>query len=174
MGTRALLLDTCILITFGNAGALSVITGLTSHHLLTSISVIKEVIKPPAADAVRDAAERGLLETVGINLHDDAESAALRRFDALAAFRGRADAEVLALSVSRGYVVCSDDPALVSCARGELGRDGVAGSLDLLIWAIRDGRLGVREATKLLGELDVGPELARRLSKAGKSLGGLV
>ena len=129
-----------------------------------------EVIKPLADAAVRDALDSGRLQLVQIDPDNPAEQDALRRFDSIPAFRGRADAEVLALAVSRRMIVASDEARIRSAVRTELGTDHLAGTLAFLVWAVREGRLSVKAAETLLPRLDSGPQVAKWLAARGQTL----
>ena len=83
------------------------------------------------------------------------------------AFRSRGDAEVLALAASRGWIVGSDDRAVTRAAASELGPSRIAGTLDFLRWGVAEQRLTVREGTALLGALDSGAAITRRIVAAG-------
>ena len=83
------------------------------------------------------------------------------------------EAEILAVSVSRGHLVCSDDPAVRRTAVAELGRNQVAGSLDLLVWAVREERLSVVGAVSLFDKLDVAPGIQRKLQSEDRVIDDL-
>lgn len=93
--------DACVVITFGNADALDVITRLQRHEVGVCPRVVNEVTKPPAAEALRDAVNQGIVGQLSLDLTDATERSNLQRFDSRPAFRNRADAEVLALAISR-------------------------------------------------------------------------
>ena len=160
------MLDACILITFGNAGALEIITGLLRHPVMTTSRSVREVTKQPATSAVHDAVSDGTLQVTAIDLNNRVEQENLRRFDSLTAFRGRADAEVLALAVSRGNLVCSDRTAAIA----EIGAARVAGSLDLLVWSVKEKRLSPTGAEALFYNLDVAPGITARLEDRGQKI----
>ena len=128
-----MILDTCILITFGNADALDVLTQLEIHPVVTCPRVIAEVVKPPADTAVGDAVDDSRIQLVGINPEDPSEQETLRRFDSMPAFRGRADAEVLALAVTRQMIVASDEVKIQRLVRAELGVTHLATTLTFLV-----------------------------------------
>lgn len=169
-----LFLDACILITFGNCRALELITRCTRFQGEVGGRVQAEVLRPPASNELRAALRAGALRSVELDLYDSREAGQLQRFEERPAFRGRGDAEVLALAVSRQGWVGSDDPAVRRAATGELGKNSVVGSLDLLVWAVRDGRLGMPESKKLISRLDVGPRINRSLAAAGVTMEDLV
>lgn len=169
-----LILDACLLITFGNVGRLSLITELRDRALLTTDRVRNEVLLPPASTALADAIRRGSIGTVAINLDVEQELTALATFDAMPGFRGRGEGEVLALAEVHGYVVGSDEIAVRRTAAMRFGAGRVATSLDILVYAMREGRLDLLEADALLDELDVGPGIRRTLTARGVTLAQLV
>jgi hypothetical protein len=104
-----LIADACLLITLGTADALWLLRDLPNWTSVTCERAVKEVVRPPACNRVQAAIDDGWLSLVSIDLETDAERLALLEFDAQPAFRGRADAEVLALAKERGFTVGSDD-----------------------------------------------------------------
>jgi hypothetical protein len=70
--------------------------------------------------------------------------------------------------------VGSDDAALRRHASQALGAGRVAGTLDFLVWAVRDGRLAAAEALVLLARLDVGPGLLAKLERSGLAFDSLI
>ncbi|HEX7120684.1 MAG TPA: hypothetical protein VF212_17965 [Longimicrobiales bacterium] len=169
-----MILDACQLITFGNGGHLSVITGLVDRVIITADRAQREVLKPPARDELASAIRDGLIRVEAIDLEVRGEAEALAAFDGRPAFRGRGEAEVLALAATRGYVVGSDEVAVRRVVSAELGPERSATSLDILIWAIRQGRFDLSAADRLLDELDVGPGIRRELERRELSLADLV
>ena len=112
-----LILDACIVITFGSTGNLSVVTELQQHRLCIASRAVAEVIREPAASALRAAVSAGRIAVESADIENAAEQQALARFDARPAFRNRGDAEVLALAVARGYLLASDENAVRHAAR---------------------------------------------------------
>jgi len=174
MKEAALVVDACILITFGNASALDLITGIQRYRVATSARVVVEVSQPPARDEVEAAIRAGSLPIEAIDLSNDREQSALQRFDSRPAFKNRADAEVLALAVCRDWILCSDEITLRRTATSEIGIDRIAGSLDILIWAVAERRLDQKEAEEFLPRLDIGPRLLARLDADGLSFSDLL
>ena len=81
---------------------------------------------------------------------------------------------MLAIAVARGYLVASDESAVRKAARDELGQQRVAGSLDLLKWAVQENRLKVGEAVRILPELDRGPAVMAMLQRRGEDVAKLL
>lgn len=160
-------LDACLAITFGNAGALDLVTGIERYDVVIASRAIGEVTRPPASHALREAVEEGRIRSAAVDLSVPEEQDALVRFDTMPAFRGRGDAEVLALAVSRGYAVGTDERAIRRVAKAELTSRHLVSTLDVLVLAVREERVSARKAAGLLGRLDVGPAYLKRLKETG-------
>jgi len=132
------------------------------------------VTRPPGSDALREALADDLIRSASIDLSVADEQEALARFDAMPAFRGRGDAEVLALAVTRNHAVGTDERAIHRVVRAELTPRHLVSTLDVLVIAIREGRMSADAASRLLNDLDVGPTYTERLKTAGLTLGDLV
>ncbi len=163
------ILDASIVITFGNAAALSVVTELQVHSVVIGSRTRTEIVRDPAARELGKAIELGSMKEVSVDLYVAAEQAALQKYDQRIAFRGRGDAETLALASCRGYVLGSDDRAVRSTATADLGRGFTASTLDFLRWATAEARLSVPDAVALLTSLDVGPQVIRAAASQGKT-----
>jgi hypothetical protein len=118
---NTLVLDACVAITFGNAARLDLVTGMAGWRVAIGARARVEVARDPAAGQLRAAIEDGSLSVAAIDLGVPAEASALADFDRRPAFRGRGEAEVLALARSRGYAVGSDERAVLTAARSEFG-----------------------------------------------------
>jgi hypothetical protein len=149
-----LIADACLLITLGTADALWLLRDLPNWTSVTCERAVKEVVRPPATNRVQAAIEDGWLSLVSIDLETDAERLALLEFDTQPAFRGRADAEVLAIAKVRGFTVGSDDRRVRREAL-RFGSDRFAGCVDLLVLAIRSNRIGLAQAVGLLHTFDI-------------------
>lgn len=169
MPERALVLDACLAITFGQQERLKLITD-SSRRILIGDRARAEVERPPAKVQLEEALRTGEVEIESINLENTTEQEALARYDAMPAFRDRGDAEVIALAVTRGYIVGSDDQAIRKQVRKDLGPKRIAGTLDIVVWAVRDGRMTVADATGFLEACDVGPAILRALEAQGVAL----
>lgn len=163
-------IDACLAITFGNASALRVLSGLRVHRVVIAERAVAEVTRPPAQTELSQEIGHGTIVVEAIDVFDAGEQAALVRFDAMAQFRNRGDAQVLALAATRGYVVGSDDVAVRRTAFAEFGAARLAGTLDFLKWAVVEGRIATSDALTLLPTLDVGPNIIRRLTRRGRTL----
>lgn len=174
MSKRDLILDACLAITFGNRRRLDLLAGLRDRRVLIADRARVEVLRPPASEELRAHIEAGKITVEAIDLEDAAEQSALARFDAMPAFRGRGEAEVLALAATRGYLVGSDELAVRRAVAEELGPGRVAKTLDVVVWAVREKRIDLREAEAFLRECDVGPRYLRALAERGRSLEDLI
>jgi len=160
-------LDACLAITFGNARALGVVTEMAAHHVVLAGRAHGEVLRPPASEEVGQAIQSGTLRLACVDPEIEAEQEALVRFDGASRFHGRGEAEVLALAASRGWIVGSDEIAVRRFVRDTLGPDRIAGTMDILRWAVREERMTVGDAVSLLDRLDVGPSLVRQIRASG-------
>lgn len=164
-----IVVDTCIAITFGNAEAISVVADLAAHNVVLAARAHGEITSEPARSQVKQAIDSGKVQLARISLDVADEQDALRRYDQSVRFRGRADAEVLALAESRGWIVGSDEIAMRRVA-ATFGAHRFAGTLDFLKFAVGEARLSLEEAEMLLRSLDVGPAFVRRIEAEGRSI----
>lgn len=173
MPERALIIDACIVITFGREQQLEVVTA-GPRRIVIGDRARDEVERRPAKSQLDEAVRNGSIDVESIDLDEPNEQEALARYDGMPAFEGRGDAEVIALAVSRGYIVASDDRAIRRQVRRDLGPESIAGTLDLIVWAVREGRLELDSALAFLETCDVGPALLEALKAQGTSLEDLV
>ena len=173
-GPDTVVLDACLAITFGNARALHLVTDLARYRLTIASRAFEEVLRPPAREALLVALDEGRIKMESLDLTVVREQEALARFDAMPAFRGRGDAEVLALAVCRGHAVGTDERAIRRIVRAELGSSHLVSTLDVLVLATREGLMSAAEAVRLLARLDVGPRYIDRLEAQGLTLGDLI
>lgn len=171
---RTIVVDACLLITFGNAGKLALLSSTADRRIVVPPRSAAEVAKPPASLALQQALRENSIGLEAINVEEVAAQRAFLRFNTMPAFRDRGEAEVLALADSRTWMLGSDDEAVRRVAARQFGRDRLTGSLDFLVWAVREKRLTLRDARELLDQLDVGVELQRRMAAAGVTLERLV
>lgn len=174
MNGGTVVIDACLAITFGNAGALDVVSQLRLHRVVIARRAFGEILREPALGALQAAVSSGVIVIETIDLSVPAEQDALVRFDTRPAFTNRGEAEVLALAVSKGYIVGSDERPVRTSALAELGANRFAGTLDFLVWGLREGRLSLTQAEGLVQTLDVGPHLVRTLAASGKQLKDLI
>lgn len=165
-----IVLDACMIISFGSAGVLSLIDELQLDNVAVSARARAEVERDPARAAMEASIAAGRLSVVRIDLDIPAEQDALRDFDARTAFRGRGEAEVLALAMTRGYGLASDERAVRAAARKHLDPTRIAGTADFIAWAVREGRLKASDAEGVLGQLDSGAAVLAKLQRQGRAL----
>jgi hypothetical protein len=161
-------------ITFGSAGHLQLVLDAELVSPAIGARAMREVAREPARTAVHEAVKAGRLQIQAIDLTKGDEVKALARFDADPAFRGRGDAEVLALAEQRGYLVGTDDRAIRTAAMKAIGAARLVSTLDVLVWARRQSRLSAAQAKKILRQLDIGSEIERQLQRAGIGIEDLV
>lgn len=148
--------------------------GLERHEVAIGARAFQEVFREPAASLIGSAVEAGTLRVESIDLDDPEEAISLGRFDALPAFQDRGDAEVLAIAECRGHLVGSDDEAILRAAHRASRIPGFATSLDLVVWAVRENRLVLEDAERLIDRLDIGPRIRERLTRMGRNLAELI
>lgn len=170
MQRSTIIIDACLAITHGNARALDLVIDLRCHDVTIAQRAMKEVTRQAARDELESAVGQAKLRVESIIPEVPGDQEALARFDSSPRFRGRGDAEVLALAAARGWIVGSDDVAVRRVAVEAFGPGRVAGTLDFLRWAVSEGRLTLREGVERLQGLDVGPGLLRRLQRQRMSV----
>lgn len=169
-----LVLDACVAITFGNVARLDLITGIHGYQVAIGARARVEVSRDPARAEVQSAVSSGVLSVAAIDLAVPVEVAALADFDRRPAFKGRGEAEVLALARTRGYAIASDERAVLTAARAEVVAGPAFSSLELLVFAVRESRLDLASANALLAQLDIGRRIVRYLQTHGVSLQDIV
>lgn len=172
--TESVVLDACMAITFGNARKLDVVASLHQYDVLIAARASAEVLRKPARAELDEALRRRTISLVSIDTSVTAEIDALVHFDAMSAFRGRGDAEVLALAASRDLLVGSDDISVQRWVREHLGCRRLLSSLDVLVLATRENQLTLAAANRLLERLDVGPRYGAMLKTSGKTIQDLL
>lgn len=162
----AVVLDACFAITFGKVARFDLVTGLVGHRVVIASRALTEVRRRPAR-AIEEAIRASTLVVEGVDLSDASEAAALADFDRRPAFRGRGEAEVLALARTRGYVVASDEVAVLRAARDEFGPARVLHSPALLKRAVAEERISVDDAEALLHRSDVARAVEDAVARLG-------
>lgn len=169
-----IVLDACMIISFGNAGRLDLVDTLRLDRVCVSARARSEVIRDPARAAMEASVAAGRICVESIDLEDVTEQEALQAYDARPAFRGRGDAEVLALAASRGYIVASDERAVRSVVIAEWGLRRLVGTADFIVWAVREGRLPIADAESALAQLDSGTRILAQLRREGRAFKDLI
>jgi predicted nucleic acid-binding protein len=163
-------IDACLAITFGNVGELHLLYSTQHRRVVMTARSRSEVAKPPAETSLDSAVHSGGIGIEAVDLDNPVEQTALVRFDSRPAFRNRGDAETLALAVTRGYILGSDDRAVRSAAVAEIGQLRLAGTVDFLRWAVLDLRLTANEAAALLPKLDTGDGIILQVTRRGMTI----
>ena len=68
-----LILDACIVITFGTAGYLSIVEDLRLHTICIATRAAGEVIREPARSALHNAVSAGRIVVVTADIENDSE-----------------------------------------------------------------------------------------------------
>src|SRR5689334_17800960 len=116
-GPHTLILDANTAVTFARVNRLDLVTGLPGYRVVIGQIAFGEVKKEPAVSILAKAVRNAALGIEAVSLTDATEAAAWAKFDGMPAFRGRGEAEVLALACTRGYVVASDEVAVCDAAK---------------------------------------------------------
>lgn len=173
--TRTFILDACTTTTFGRVNRLDLVTSIPATRVVIGHIACAEVSKEPAKSVLAKALKAASLAVEAIDPSVSAEAAAWAHFDAMPAFRGRGEAEVLALAVSRGYAVVTDEVAVCSAARVALSHtESCFMTTHLLQMAVADGRLALSEAVTLFHSLDVAQGKLASLRRLGHSIEDLL
>jgi|GEM_PF-3488408 len=168
--TRTLVVDACTAITYAKVGRLDLVTGARGYRVVMAARARSEIRKEPARSHVAAAERAGDLTIEGVDLDAAEEVAALARYDAKPAFRGRGEAEVLALAAARGYAVASDEVPVLHAARTEFGAERVYTAASLLRLAVREERISAADAEALFERMDVAPGVTASLVRLGTSV----
>jgi hypothetical protein len=168
-----LVVDACTVISFGHAARLDLLTDLARYRVAVPVLVRQEVRRDPARAALLAAISAGRIEVLEPDLSVEAEVRALAEYDGRDAFRGRGEAQLLALARVRGLVVCSDERRVQRAAADDpaIGSGRVVNGLALLRAAVRERRLTVAEAGAVLPSLDFAAASMRTLAHRGIALG---
>lgn len=169
-----IVLDACMIISFGNAGRLDLIDTLRLDAVCVSARARTEVVRDPARAAMEASIAAGRLVVEAIDLANPVEQDALRVYVARPAFRGRGDAEVLSLAASRAYLVGSDERAMRTAVLAAWGPQRLAGTVDFIVWAVREARLAADRAEETLAKLDSGGRVLAQLKREGRTLRDLI
>ena len=75
--SAALIVDACLVITFGSVGRLGLLTGLRGHEVLIGPRSLAEVAKQPTAGAIREAIAAGTVTMATLDPGAATDQAAL-------------------------------------------------------------------------------------------------
>lgn len=125
--------DTCSLINFCNADALSIVCKLQGHRFFVSSGVLGECRPQTAAEVIR-------LKAAGkLDFIDDDDIPAAQVLDLLATQRlGVGEIEAIAACESLSLSLCSDDGPARKLATRILGKQRVVGSIRVLRWCVEE------------------------------------
>lgn len=177
LSPRTLVLDACTTTTFARVDRLDLLTTIPSIRVVIGRIASTEVRKEPAKSILAKAIRSADLSVEAIDLNSETEVAALAYFDRMVAFEGRGEAEVLALALSRGYGVASDEVAVCVAARAALpvlGPNACLMTTHLLRMAVGDGRLTLQDAVALFHRMDVAPGKLANLRRLGHTVEDLL
>jgi predicted nucleic acid-binding protein len=134
--------DANILINFYHLGQLSLLGEMTPWRFKVPQEVIDEIADPAQRTAVDAAIHKGLLEVFVLS-----DMSALALFAELRSLMGRGEAACLASAATAHHLIASDEKR---CFRRKaielLGEGRILRTEDLLVRAIRLGRVSVAEA----------------------------
>lgn len=150
-GTRVVATDANIVINFIHVGMLGALPAMVDLDFVVTDEVYAEVRRPDhreildAALAAGSWARESLMEPEAIEL-----------FATLSVTMGRGEAASLALAVTRGCYVASDErKAFLREARARLGDGRIVNTPGLFVLAIKRGTLTVADADAAKAELEI-------------------
>ena len=145
MTTQALTVvvtDANVLINFCHIGQLPLLGALTPYRFVVPVEVINEITEPAQRADVASALAQGVLAEIVI---DSIEALAL--FGTLHDLMGRGEAACLALAVTEGWMIASDEKRRFRREAVErIGAARIADTASLLRHAISIERVSVAEA----------------------------
>ena len=142
--------DANVLINFCHIGQLPLLGVLAPYHFVVPAEVINEVIEPTQQAEVANALAQGVIATAVI---DSIEALAL--FGNLRDLMGRGEAACLALAVTEGWTIASDEKRRFRReAVQRIGEARVVGTASLLRRAIDIELLTVSEADRFKAILE--------------------
>lgn len=139
-------LDTSVLLNFLRVGRLDLLVGLPKHVFLVTDHVRGEVTEPAHANVLGAAIAGGLLREVCVDAPDEVEV-----FGRLVGLRvlGVGECAALAVAVRRGLPIAIDDRTARTKAVALFGFERFVGTAELVVAAIRDALIDVRDADAL-------------------------
>lgn len=152
-------LDASLLISLGKARQLSLLFETRELDLFITPTVLDQLRSDDTRRPVEQAIVAGLISVVHISSDDPAE------LDAVAEWSESVDegeAECIALALTRGWLVGLEDRAAQRAVRRRGGDPAWVSCADLLVLAVRAGRLTLEEADAIFRSLDAYPGYAKR------------
>lgn len=159
MDPKPIVLDASLLIALAKAGHLSLLFDTTELDLYVTPTVLGELRKPETRRPIDQAIAAGRLQLLRITSDDAAE------LEAIADWLERVDegeAEVIGVAVTRGWLIGLEDRGARNLLRRQGRASACIGSVELLLLAIRAGRLSLQEADSIFSSLDVYPGYSKR------------
>ena len=150
-GRRRIAVDACVLINLLRLGRLDILDESTSLFPVVTKSVLNEITDEDQRRALDSSCTAGRIDSL-----DPVDPAAVSVFiDAIERGLGRGEASCIALSAAAGILLGCDERA--GCFMRVVEANGLSGRIvttrDLMIMAIREGRLRFDEANGLLDAL---------------------
>ena len=142
--------DANVLINFAHIQQLSLLGAIEVYHFQVPTDVVDEILDDAQRAAVLEAIAADNLEQVTVNSLD-----AVALFAQLRDVMGRGEASCLALAVSTGAYVASDEKKLFRRRAIELlGEERILRTESVLLEAIRQGRISVADADAFKATLE--------------------
>ncbi len=139
---RVVVTDANVLINLMHVGRLDICGRLPEYEFVVPDHVREEIIRDAHRRALDDAVARGVLRIEPIVAIE-----ALTLFTELILHLGRGESACLALAVTNGWLVASDEKRRFRReAEDRLGKDRIVGTADLFVLAIRAGLVTIEEA----------------------------
>ncbi len=159
MTTRVVVTDTCALINLIHVGRLPILGDLPGYEFVIPDHVYEEVTDPGQRQALDDALDHGKLKKEPL-----VDLGAIDLYAGLRATLGSGEAACLAMAVTAGWMIASDERRLFRReAVARLGEDRLLTTVRLYVLAIEAGLLSVEQADQDKDELE------RRRFKTGVS-----
>lgn len=156
--------------TFAKVNRLDLITGTHDARVVIGSRAHAEVRREPSLSVLAKAVRLQHIHVESVDLGDPREATALALYDGMPAFRGRGEAEVLALVVTRGYVLASDEVAVRDALRVCDANVSFVTSTHILKQAVLEQRISPSDAIALFHTLDIAKGTSALLRRLGLSL----
>lgn len=141
-GHRVVVSDANVLINLIHVSRLHLCHDVPGHDFVLPDHVYNEVTYPSQRKTLDEAISRGHLR-----IHSIIDRDAIRLFGELTSRLGRGEAACLALAVTTGWAVASDERGRFRAeVEDRIGRNRILGTADLFVLAIRGGLLTVQQA----------------------------
>jgi predicted nucleic acid-binding protein len=141
-GTRSVALDANVVINLIHAGRLRILASLPGYDFVIPEEVVAEIMVPGQRDELSGAVRDRVLQKEAI-----VDLSAIELYSELRVKMGRGEAACLALAVSKGWLVASDEKGVFRReAVNRLGPGRLVTTPGLFVLAIRNGVLTVDEA----------------------------